>query len=130
MELVSKQRHCIFCNTKSDRVIEQNELCFAREDKYPVTKLHTLIIPNRHVQVYFDLEQSEVSAIHSMLIIVRQRIQDEDGTVTGFNIGVNSGKAAGQSIFHLHIHLIPRRNGDVENPQGGVRGVIPNKMHY
>ena len=110
--------------------MEQNELCYAREDRYPVTKFHALIIPNRHVQTYFDLEQSEVSAIHRMLVSVKQRIQHKDGTVSAFNIGVNSGKDAGQSISHLHIHLIPRRNGDVENPQGGVRGVIPSKMHY
>ena len=95
-------------------------------------RLHrnTLIIPKRHVVDYFDLTELEIVGIHQMLIAMRSRIKNDDLTVKGFNIGVNAGKTAGQSIPHVHIHLIPRRQGDVENPQGGVRGVIPDKQKY
>jgi diadenosine tetraphosphate (Ap4A) HIT family hydrolase len=89
-----------------------------------------LIIPKRHVANYFDLNSPEVYAMHEMLAEMRKTIETKDNSVTGFNIGVNAGKDAGQSIFHVHVHLIPRRKGDVKNPQGGVRGVIPDKQKY
>ena len=89
-----------------------------------------LIIPKRHVANYFDLHASEVRAMHEMLVEMKKTIEMKDNLVTGFNIGVNAGKDAGQSIFHAHVHLIPRRKGDVENPRGGVRGVIPHKREY
>jgi diadenosine tetraphosphate (Ap4A) HIT family hydrolase len=89
-----------------------------------------LIIPKRHVAAYFDLNLSEVTAMHDMLVEMKNAIETKDNSVNGFNIGVNVGKDAGQSIFHVHIHLIPRRKGDVKNPRGGVRGVIPGKQKY
>ncbi len=95
-----------------------------------MTPRHTLIIPKRHVASYFDLYDHEVKAMHQMLIEMKNKIQGYDETVSGFNIGVNAGEAAGQSIFHVHMHLIPRRKGDIDNPQGGVRGVIPNRRTY
>ena len=121
---------CVFCNNCAGRIIAENELCFAIRDGFPVTDLHTLIIPKRHVADYFDLYQPELNAIHDLLSRQRQSIMHEDKTVTGFNVGINAGKSAGQTVFHVHIHLIPRRNGDVEEPRGGVRGVIPRKQSY
>ena len=121
---------CVFCNNCAGRIIAENELCFAIRDGFPVTDLHTLIIPKRHVADYFDLYQPELNAIHDLLSRQRQSIMHEDKSVTGFNVGINAGKSAGQTVFHVHIHLIPRRNGDVEEPRGGVRGVIPRKQSY
>ena len=92
--------------------------------------LHTLIIPKRHVADYFDLYQPELNAIHDLLAQQKQIIMQEDKSVTGFNVGINAGKSAGQTIFHVHVHLIPRRDGDVDQPKGGVRGVIPQKQSY
>ena len=121
---------CVFCNNCAGRIIAENELCFAIRDGFPVTDLHTLIIPKRHVADYFDLHQPELNAIHDLLSRQRQSIMHEDKSVTGFNVGINAGKSAGQTVFHVHIHLIPRRNGDVEEPRGGIRGVIPRKQSY
>ena len=120
----------IFCNDCADRVIAENELCFAIRDGFPVTELHTLIIPKRHVADYFDLYQPELNAIHQLITEQRQAILNADATVLGFNVGVNSGSVADQTIFHAHIHLMPRREGDVVDPRGGVRGVIPSKQSY
>lgn len=125
-----REEGCIFCEMPADRVIAENELCYAINDGFPVTPLHTLVIPKRHVADYFDLFQPELNAIHRILDELRSSIQDQDRTVTGFNVGVNAGESAGQTIFHCHIHLIPRRDGDVSNPRGGVRGVIPAKQSY
>ena len=121
---------CLFCVVRPNELLSENESCYASKDAHPVTPQHTLIIPKRHVVDYFDLTELEIVAIHQMLIAMRSRIKNDDLTVKGFNIGVNAGKTAGQSIPHVHIHLIPRRQGDVENPQGGVRGVIPDKQKY
>ena len=125
-----RQDGCLFCDVRSNELLDENEFCYASKDAHPVTQQHTLIIPKRHVVDYFDLTEFEVAAIHQMLIAMRNRIKNDDLTVNGFNIGVNVGKIAGQSIPHVHVHLIPRRQGDVENPQGGVRGVIPGKQKY
>ena len=125
-----REEGCIFCVMNPDELVGENELCYARTDHYPVTEGHTLIIPKRHVASYFDLYETEVNAIHQLLNKVKKKIMEEDSPVSGFNVGVNVGKDAGQSIFHVHMHLIPRRKGDMENPQGGVRGVIPSKRTY
>ena len=121
---------CLFCRVNPIHLVAEDELCYAAKDSFPVTEFHTLIIPKRHVANYFDLNLSEVSAMHEILVEMKRTIETKDDSVTGFNIGVNSGKDAGQSIFHVHVHLIPRRKGDVENPRGGVRGVIPHKQKY
>ena len=126
----SGESQCLFCRVNPKQWAAEDELCYAAKDSFPVTEFHTLIIPKRHVASYFDLNLSEVSAMHEMLVEMKRTIETKDDSVTGFNIGVNSGKDAGQSIFHVHIHLIPRRKGDVENPRGGVRGVIPVKQKY
>ena len=89
-----------------------------------------MIITNRHVSNYFDLNNEELNELNRILKIQKNELTSLDNTITGFNVGVNIGKDAGQSIMHCHIHLIPRRNGDVEDPRGGVRGVIPSKQKY
>ena len=118
---------CVFC-TINDIVLE-NDLAIAFYDKYPVNKGHLLIIPKRHVEQYFDLTDQERSAIDSLLL-EGKRLLDEKYQPNGYNIGINCGEAAGQTIFHVHVHLIPRFRGDMEDPRGGVRGVIPEKRIY
>ncbi len=121
---------CLFCNTSKDEYIFENVLAYATFDSYPVSKMHALIMPKRHVKSYFDLNDNEIRACNELIKKLKDKILNDDITVKGFNIGSNSGKEAGQSINHCHIHLIPRRKGDVDNPQGGVRAVIPSKQHY
>ncbi len=122
---------CTFCNyAKGDGKLIENEYAFARIDKYPVTDGHPLMIPKRHFSDYFDITKAEQDAISDLLRIRRRDLMDNDSKVQGFNVGVNSGKVAGQTILHCHVHLIPRRKGDLEDPRGGVRGVIPAKMKY
>ena len=125
-----REEGCLFCEIPKERIIDEDDLCYVVRDGFPVTDLHTLVIPKRHVETYFDLYQPERNAVHSLLDQQKILIQETDETVTAFNVGINAGKDAGQSIFHCHYHLIPRRKGDVENPRGGVRGVIPHKQKY
>ena len=126
----SGESQCLFCRVNPNHLVAEDEFCYATRDSFPVAKFHMLIIPKRHVANYFDLNSSEVYSMHKMLVKMKKKIETGDNSVTGFNIGVNAGKDAGQSIFHVHVHLIPRRKGDVENPRGGVRGVIPHKQNY
>lgn len=121
---------CVFCEIPEKRIIAENELAFAIYDKYPVTALHTLVIPKRHVDDFFDLSRPEINSCNSLLAQLREIIQQKDKSVSGFNIGINNGEAAGQTVFHCHVHLIPRRKGDVENPRGGVRNIIFEKDDY
>jgi diadenosine tetraphosphate (Ap4A) HIT family hydrolase len=121
---------CLFCEISKQRIIYENDLAYAVRDHYPVTPGHALVIPKRHVSEYFDLSQPELNACNALLGPMRTATEEDDPQIKGFNIGVNNGKTAGQSIFHCHIHLIPRRPGDVENPRGGVRHVIPGKGFY
>jgi ATP adenylyltransferase len=128
--MIPKSNDCIFCELGAGRIIAENELCLAIRDGYPVTDNHTLVIPKRHVADYFDLYQPERNAIDHMLQEQRTAILASDSTVTGFNVGINAGKSAGQTVFHVHVHLIPRRDGDVVDPKGGVHGVIPSTQNY
>ena len=121
---------CLFCNIDESGCAHENNLAYASYDSYPVSKHHSLIIPKRHIKDYFDLSNDELIACDELIKIVKQEILSKDQSVIGFNLGTNIGKASGQSILHCHFHLIPRRENDVENPQGGVRSVIPNKQHY
>ena len=121
---------CPFCDFPKDRILAQNELAFAIRDGSPVTLLHTLVIPKRHISGFFELGTSEMKACNVLLLWAKGAIREEDASVAGFNVGINIGEAAGQTIFHCHIHLIPRRHGDVESPRGGVRHVIPGKGDY
>ena len=121
---------CLFCNKPDEAKILENNLAYAVRDGFPVTRLHTLVIPKRHAANYFDLTREEKLACDELISHLKEVIEAEDNTVQGFNIGMNAGECAGQTIFHCHIHLIPRRKGDMENPRGGVRGVIPDKQQY
>ena len=125
-----RETGCVFCEFADDRLVASNVLAVAIRDKYPVTLLHTLVIPRRHVSDYFDLHDSEVRALHRLVAQVRHMIMKDNPLVEAFNVGVNSGPAAGQTVPHAHVHVIPRRTGDVENPRGGVRGTIPGKADY
>tara|TARA_Y100000741_G_scaffold327355_1_gene279936 strand:+ start:301 stop:699 length:399 start_codon:yes stop_codon:yes gene_type:complete len=121
---------CLFCNIKESGYTLENDLAYASYDSYPVSKHHCLVIPKRHINDFFELTEKELIACNKLVKIIKDEIINKDQTVKGFNIGTNIGKVSGQSIFHCHFHLIPRREGDVENPQGGVRSVIPKKQHY
>ena len=121
---------CLFCNINESGLASENILAYASYDTYPVSELHCLIIPKRHVKDYFELTNDEVIACNELIKKVKEEILLKDKSVKGFNIGSNIGRIAGQSVLHCHIHLIPRRKDDVENPQGGIRSVIPLNQHY
>ena len=121
---------CLFCNSEISGIAHENELAYASYDTYPVSNLHCLIIPKRHFRDYFDLTNDELIACNDLIKKMKIEITAKDNTVQAFNIGTNAGKISGQSIMHCHIHIIPRREGDVESPQGGVRSVIPKNQHY
>ena len=121
---------CLLCNTINKEYIFENNLAYSTFDSYPVSEFHLLIVPKRHIKNYFELTNNEMIACNKIILLSKNKIEQMDQTIKGFNIGINCGKVAGQSIMHCHIHLIPRRESDVENPQGGVRGVIPSKQHY
>jgi diadenosine tetraphosphate (Ap4A) HIT family hydrolase/5-methylcytosine-specific restriction endonuclease McrA len=122
---------CPFCVwQKPGILILENELCFGIKDRYPVTDQHMLVIPKRHVSDFFELYEPERHACVRLLSEAKQQVKREDPNVAGFNVGINVGEAAGQTVGHCHIHLIPRRLGDVAQPRGGVRNVIPGKGSY
>ena len=123
-------KDCIFCNLEPSRIEDRNEFFVAIKDLYPVTEGHTLIIPSRHVESFFELTRDEEIAMLDMLSSQKEKLSQLDTSITGFNVGINDGEDAGQTIMHCHIHLIPRRKGDMESPRGGVRGVIPSKQSY
>lgn len=118
---------CPFCLI--NEYVLENDLAFAIFDKFPVSKGHLLIIPKRHVADFFDLTTEEKKAIDDLLGKGKSLL-DSDYLPDGYNVGINCGEAAGQTIFHVHVHLIPRYAGDLDNPRGGVRGVIPEKRIY
>jgi ATP adenylyltransferase len=121
---------CVFCNVKASQVIHETENSRVIFDRYPVTQLHTLVMPKRHVASIFELSPAEVEDMLQEVSWARQFVLKIDSTIRSFNVGVNDGPEAGQTIPHCHIHVIPRRQGDVFDPRGGVRGVIPSKQKY
>ena len=126
-----RQEGCLFCDLQSsDRVLLRNELAVCIADAYPVTEGHSLVIPCRHVADGMELHQPEWNAVTALLKQRRQDLELADASISGFNIGLNSGESAGQTVMHAHWHLIPRREGDTPDPRGGVRGVIPEKQSY
>ena len=127
---MKKTKQCLFCNKAKQKIIYTSNFFFVVRDSYPVTKLHTLIIPHRHVSNFFDLYSDELIDLNQILKNQRKSLLNLDKKISAFNVGVNAGVDAGQSIMHCHIHLIPRRKGDIKNPRGGVRGVIPSKQKY
>lgn len=122
---------CPFCMEQiRDRIVAENDSVVAIEDQFPVSAGHLLIIPRRHVEDYFAMDAGERQDTQALIVLLKARITAKDATVTGFNVGTNAGASAGQTIFHAHVHLIPRRDGDTPCPRGGVRGVIPDRMTY
>ncbi|MEU6404589.1 HIT domain-containing protein [Streptomyces sp. NPDC046985] len=119
---------CIFCQRNQPRlnqIMQQNKTFYVRYDNFPATAGHVEVVPKRHVESFFDLTAREVKDAYSLILAARQRLTDEHRP-DGFTIGVNEGRAAGRTVDHLHIHLIPRRVGDVEDPRGGIRRAVPN----
>ena len=128
IEFEDKVKGCPFCgNVKK---VMTNNSVFAMKDNYPVTDGHHLIIPFRHTENFFSMTDVERDDANKLLRVLKNKLEAADSTITGFNIGMNSGESAGQTVMHSHIHLIPRRDGDNKKPRGGVRGVIPSKMSY
>jgi len=121
------ENSCIFCTPKE--VVLSNDLAYVRTDSYPVNTGHLLVIPKRHIDNYFELSEAEKQALYE-LIDESKAFLDKEYSPDGYNVGVNVGSAAGQSVMHVHMHLIPRYKGDMANPKGGVRGVIPEKQKY
>ena len=128
--MADKVFECFLCFPSHRPIIAQNELAIALYDAHPLTPLHALIVPRRHATTYFDLHDPERRAINLLLDQVRLNVLAEDKAVEGFNVGMNCGEIAGQTIMHCHVHLIPRRQGDVDQPRGGVRALIPGKAAY
>jgi len=120
---------CPFCCLPAGRVLEANAQALAIADGFPVTKGHTLIIPRRHVACFFDLSEEELTAVYDLLRRMKDRL-NANLKPGGYNIGINVGTVAGQTVEHVHVHLIPRYSGDVADPVGGVRNVIPGKGRY
>ncbi len=120
---------CIFCNIEQKEYVVENKLAFAIYDKFPVNEGHLLIIPKRHYSSYFDAEAEEIKVMYQLTKQCKD-VLDEKYNPDGYNVGFNVGKAAGQTIMHLHLHLIPRYEGDVENPRGGIRNLKPNLVEY
>lgn len=129
---------CFFCEFQGghERLVMhagkqlENELAYALYDGYAVTEGHTLFIPKRHVSNFFDLHSAEVNALHRLVHSQKSYLETNDPSITGWNIGVNVNASGGQTVMHVHMHLIPRRDGDMDDPRGGVRGVIPSKQNY
>jgi diadenosine tetraphosphate (Ap4A) HIT family hydrolase len=127
--MCSAQMDCFFCNLDLSRIIDSNDHCVVISDGYPISPGHTLVIPKRHVSSFFDLSIEERQAI-MILIESAKRMLDTFYQPDAYNIGINDGPAAGQTVPHVHIHLIPRYVGDCDDPRGGIRWIKPDKAKY
>ncbi len=123
------QNQCPFCNPETGRIWLETDFGVALPDGYPVAEGHTLIVPRRHVASLFDLTEDEVANVWKLVGLVRARLLTEHKP-DAFTVGVNDGIAAGQTVMHAHVHVIPRRQGDVADPRGGIRWVVPTKAAY
>ena len=122
---------CPFClRVDDEEIVESLGSVVAIQDRFPVSEGHLLVVPRRHTSDFFSMTTQERSDANDLLRILKKKLEHEDSTIVGFNVGTNCGETAGQTISHAHIHLIPRRAGDTPEPKGGVRGVIPHKMSY
>lgn len=124
-----EQHPCPFCHLDKSRIILENDSARAFPDAFPVAQRHTLVVPKRHVVSLFDLPEEELAALWRLVALVRGKLRAELKP-DGFNLGVNDGPAAGQTVMHAHVHIIPRRTGDSADPRGGVRWVLPAKARY
>lgn len=128
--MTTKMKGCIFCDWENKALLAESENFYAIYDQYPVTPLHALVISKNHFYDYYVLEEHMMVELHEMAVAVSGMQQINDKTISGWNIGFNSGPSAGQTIRHFHLHVIPRRDGDMEDPRGGIRGCIPEKRIY
>ena len=122
-------RECVFCNLDPRKELNGNALAMTILDGFPVSPGHTLVIPRRHMETYFEVTPEERAALWELVEVTRERLEREYRP-DGYNIGINVGRAAGQTVMHLHVHVIPRYTGDMADPRGGVRHVIPEKGKY
>jgi len=128
-----RDANCLFCNLQvndAKRIVAENSLAYVIRDGFPVTEYHSLVIPKRHVKDFFGLTQAELNSINLLLNQQKELLDSMDKNISGYNVGMNCGESAGQTVFHCHVHLIPRRDGDYSDPRGGVRHVIPSKGKY
>lgn len=127
-----KDATCLFCdrdNKEKNTIILENQYAYARWDNFPVSNGHLEVVPKEHIQSFFELSNEQVTAIYDLLKQAKE-VVEEKYSPDGYNLGVNDGEAAGRTVHHLHVHLIPRYKGDVENPRGGIRHIIPGKGDY
>ena len=130
-EMYSKRElGCPFCDPSARKLLHENKLSVCVADEFPVTTCHSLVFPRRHVSDFFDLTPAERNSVDALLNLRRKQITENDVSVSGFNVGINNGETAGQTVMHAHVHLIPRRSGDTATPRGGVRHVVPEKGDY
>jgi ATP adenylyltransferase len=122
--------NCPFCEMPKERIVSKYNYFYLVRDAYPVTEHHTLIISNNHEFSLDSMTSEGTLELMETIRTVKKQILEMDTDITGFNIGINEGLDAGQTVMHFHCHVIPRRHGDTENPRGGVRGIIPNKQSY
>lgn len=127
--LANSSEGCVFCSADQSDIVHTHELAFVRRDGYPLTPGHSLVIPRRHVASFFELTPSERVAVLELLEQAKQAL-DNEYRPDGYNIGINDGAAAGQTVMHLHVHLVPRYRGDIADPRGGVRWILPDKAAY
>ena len=127
---MSNTDDCPFCNIANSRIIAQNDLAVAVEDNFPVSPGHLLFAPHRHIASWFEATEEEQVAIFKLINQVQEELLEQGAKPSDYNIGINNGMAAGQTIMHLHVHLIPRYPGDVDDPRGGIRYVVPHKAKY
>ena len=123
------KRDCLFCPVPRDQILIDRPLALAKRDAYPLSEGHTLIIPRRHVVSFFETTDEERQAMLKLLDEAKA-VLDREHKPDGYNIGINNGAAAGQTVMHLHIHLVPRYRGDQADPRGGIRGIFPDKVAY
>ncbi|HYC48599.1 MAG TPA: HIT family protein [Burkholderiales bacterium] len=126
---VNAGNECRFCLQGERGAILKNELALVKRDRFPLTEGHTLIVPRRHVQSFFELTADEHAAMCDLIVQAKAHIE-QDQKPDGYNIGINDGTAAGQTIMHVHVHLIPRYLGDTADPRGGIRWIIPERRDY
>jgi diadenosine tetraphosphate (Ap4A) HIT family hydrolase len=120
---------CVFCSLRPERLVHASAFSLIIRDAFPVSPGHTLIVPKRHVESFFDTTDTERADLIALLLHARQLL-DREFRPSGYNVGINDGVAAGQTVPHLHVHLIPRYQGDREDPRGGVRWILPDKAAY